>query len=29
VLRQPRLWPRLLKDSLADGWARNRVAGTR
>lgn len=27
VLRQPRLWPRLLKDSLADGWAGNRVAG--
>lgn len=29
VLRQPRLWPRLLKDSLADGWARNPVAGAR
>lgn len=27
VLRQPRLWPRLLKDSLADGLSRRRVAG--
>lgn len=27
VLRQPRLWPRLLKDSLADGLTRRRMAG--
>ena len=27
VLRQPRLWPRLLKDSLGEAWARSRLTG--
>ncbi len=27
LLRQPRLWPRLLKDSLGEVWARSRLTG--
>lgn len=27
VVRQPRLWPRLLKDSLGEAWARSRLTG--
>ena len=27
LLRQPRLWPRLLKDSLGEAWAPSRLTG--